>query len=385
MSALPASAPPLGLYVHVPFCRRKCAYCDFYSVTALSRRSAYLAALAREIRLRAEPGRGADAVFFGGGTPSLLAPRQVGAVLEALAAAFGLLPGAEITLEANPGTVDRRRLEGFRAAGVNRLSLGVQSFRDAALAWLGRLHDRRQALAAVRAARRAGFANLGLDLIYGLPGQNLEAWQADLETALALAPEHLSCYLLTIEPNTPLGRARNAGQVRPLAEEAAAALFDFTHTFLPSRGMPPYELSNFAAAPGLRSRHNLKYWTLSPYRGFGPGAHSFEAPARWWNRARLQGYLTALTAGRPPEGGREILSLDQQMLEAVFLGLRLTEGFGLETFEKRFGRRFGDVFGAAAAALAGEGLLEAAGGRCRLTPQGRRFHDGVSARLAAAM
>jgi oxygen-independent coproporphyrinogen-3 oxidase len=385
MNPSPPSAPPLGLYVHVPFCRRKCAYCDFYSVTRRNHRGAFLKALVREIRLRQAPGRVVDTVFFGGGTPSLLTPRQVEDVLGAMGGGFALSPRAEITLEANPGTVDGRRLRGYRQAGVNRLSLGVQSFHDGRLAWLGRLHDRAQALAGVRAARAAGFHNLGLDLIYGLPGQGMADWRADLETALALEPAHLSCYLLTYEDATPLGRARRAGRVRPLSDRAAAALFDFTHAFLEARGLSAYELSNFAARPEDRSRHNLKYWTLAPYLGLGPGAHSFEPPERWWNAADLAAYLDALGAGCLPEGGRETLTPGQQMLEAVFLGLRLTAGFDLEAFAARFGAAFESVFGSVAAGLEGEGLLAAAGGRCYLTPRGRRYHDAVSARFAAAV
>jgi oxygen-independent coproporphyrinogen-3 oxidase len=380
-----AGTPPLGLYVHVPFCRRKCAYCDFYSVTHLERREAYLKALSREIGLRQAPGRAVDTVFFGGGTPSLLTPRQVEAVLADLAGGFAMSPLAEITLEANPGTVDGRRLAGYRRAGVNRLSLGVQSFHDGRLAWLGRLHDRTQALAGVRAARAAGFHNLGLDLIYGLPGQGIDDWRADLDTALCLEPAHLSCYLLTYEDATPLGQARRAGRVRPLSDRAAAELFDFTHAYLESRGWPAYELSNFAARLEDRSRHNLKYWTLAPYLGLGPGAHSFEAPERWWNDACLEAYLEASRAGRLPAGGRETLAAGQQMLEAVFLGLRLSAGFDLAGFEARFGVAFATVFGTVAQALEGEGLLAAAGGRCCLTPRGRRYHDAVSARFAEVL
>jgi oxygen-independent coproporphyrinogen-3 oxidase len=378
--------PPAGVYIHLPFCRRKCPYCDFYSkVAPPERRTAFLAALHREMALRAGRSMAADSLYFGGGTPSLFAAEQIAGLIDRARVLFGLSAEAEITLEANPGTVDREKLEGFRAAGVNRLNLGVQSFNDANLTFLGRIHDAGEARRAVDDARAAGFEDIGLDLIYALPGQRPKAWQADLETALAAAPTHLSCYMLTYAAGTPLDQARAAGRIRPLPEASAAELFERTAELLAARGFVHYEISNFARTgdPPAWSRHNRKYWNRAPYLGFGPAAHAFDGTRRRsWNDADLDGYLDALNRDRLPPGGEEILTREQQMTEAVFLGLRQIEGIDIQLFDERFGLKFKDLFGRTTADLVNAGLAIVDARNCRLTRRGLLMADAAAARLA---
>jgi len=374
-----------GLYFHIPFCRRKCPYCDFYSRTDLTVLPSFLDALQRELVLRAEPDLAVDTVYFGGGTPSLCPPEAVGEILAQVKSWFSLSETAEITLEANPGTIDADGLVRLRAAGVNRLNLGIQSFREEGLRLLGRIHNRDESLAAVAKARAAGFDNLGLDLIYGLPGQTLHDWRSDLSQALALRPSHLSCYILTLESGTPMTCEVQAGRLRPPEEAHVVAMFEATASLLKKAGYDHYEISNYARSPDLRSHHNLKYWRFEPYLGFGPGAHSYREGVRSWNRADLELYCQHLAEGRRPAGGQEVLSVAQQVLEALLLGLRLTEGFSIAAFEARFGIDVQATFGGLLHQLAGEGCLAALPGRCALTVKGMRYHNSIAARFAATL
>jgi putative oxygen-independent coproporphyrinogen III oxidase len=376
---------PPGLYVHVPFCRRKCGYCDFVSVTDLTRIDRYVAAVVAEASRFRGFARPADSLYLGGGTPSLLTPRQLEQIITALAGHMVPADAAEITLEVNPGTVNAGHLAAFRRCGVNRVNIGVQSFDDAHLAFLGRIHSGDAARRSLDQARRAGYERVGLDLIYGLPGQTPAQWRRDLATALELAPGHLSCYLLSIEPGTPLHRRWQQGGVQPLDDAAAAELFLLTHELLESAGCPPYEISNFARTPADRSRHNLKYWNGAAYRGFGPAAHSFDGSRRWWNHKRLGRYLDAAAAGRSAEAGGERLTRRQQMIEAVYLGLRQTDGIDVAAFERRFQVDFGAHLKPVLTPMISAGHLTLASGRCRLTPRGRVLLDALAGRLAAAI
>jgi oxygen-independent coproporphyrinogen-3 oxidase len=380
------SNPLGGLYIHIPFCVRKCAYCDFYSVSDLNLMPTFLKALSAEIAGADAGPLDFDTIYFGGGTPSILAPAEIEGILDRLNSKFRLAGPLEVTLEANPGTVDAERLKGFRSAGVNRINLGVQSFREENLRLLGRIHSAGQAHDAVAAARRAGFEDLGLDLIYGLPGQSLGAWMADLESALACDPEHLACYMLSVEPGTPLAADELAGRFRPAPEKDTAELFLATSERLAGCGYLHYEISNFArgkaAGRAARvSRHNSKYWAYAPYLGFGPAAHSFRPPRRFWNHRDVRRYIAALQAGRRPPGGEEVLSADQQMLEVVMLGLRTSAGIDRADFKARFGRDFNEICGAAAEELAARGLLTLENGRCAPTRQGMLFLNTVVAAL----
>ncbi|MDJ0722783.1 MAG: radical SAM family heme chaperone HemW [Desulfobacterales bacterium] len=374
-----------GIYIHIPFCERKCRYCDFYSVTDTDRQDAFQRALTAEIRRRAHPNWHVDSIYFGGGTPSLLNPVFFERLLMIIDRSFHIQTGVEITMEANPGTVDFDRLKAYRAGGINRLNLGVQSFDDANLRFLGRVHSADQARSAIALARRAGFENLGLDLIYGLPNQTVAAWGDDLDQALTERPVHLSCYALTYAPGTPLMRDRQSEGHVPAGEKQIATLFDSTSRVLGAASFDHYEISNFAVAPQFRSRHNLKYWTRAPYLGFGPAAHSFDAPRRSWNVADLETYIERLDRGRLAEEGRELLDDAQQMIETVFLGLRMAAGIDLNAFAARYGGRLETRAEKILPSLLAEGYLTLTPGRLAPTLKGMRFHDSVSAMLTEVL
>jgi oxygen-independent coproporphyrinogen-3 oxidase len=347
----------------------------------------FLQALAREIRLVAAAGAGepAQTVFFGGGTPSLLEPAQVETILASLRAGFPPAPGAEISLEANPGTVTLEKLAAFRSLGINRLSFGVQSFRDADLRFLGRIHGVAQALECLTLARAAGFANVGLDLIYGIPGQGLSGWDENLRRAVDLGPEHLSAYSLTVEAHTPLGRMVEAGRVQVVPSDLEAALYERAMERLEAAGYEHYEVSNYAR-PGLRCRHNVAYWSHQAYLGFGPSAHSFRpsdrgaGARRWWNVADLSEYVARLARGILPVESEERLGPAQWLRERIFLGLR-TGGLDLEQLAREGGDRWLAERRALIRALAEEELATLEGPWLRLTRQGFLLCDEVGARL----
>jgi oxygen-independent coproporphyrinogen-3 oxidase len=373
-----------GLYIHVPFCVRKCRYCDFYSIADLSAVDAYMDALIAEMQMRAAGFKDAvfDTVYLGGGTPSLLGPGRTGRVLEAAAKHFHILPGAEITLEANPGTLEARSLAQYRSAGVTRINIGVQSFDDANLSFLGRIHCASQAADALRAAEKAGFSDIGMDLIYGLPGQGRDSWQKDLEAAAGFCPAHVSCYMLTYEPGTRLAADYNAGRTKALSEERVSAMFVQAQDFFAEKRYQHYEISNFAACRDKRSRHNQKYWNNASYLGLGPAAHSYTEPDRFWNHADLSRYIRDLSAGRLPMAASERLTGSQMMLETVYLGLRQSDGIDVALLEKRFNRDFGQMFGPVIRRFEETGHMRTSHNRCRLTSRGMLFLDSIAAEMA---
>lgn len=316
-----------SLYLHIPFCEKKCIYCDFYSIENFSPLEDFLPALHREIDMRATfvPAATFETIFFGGGTPSLLTPGQLESILAHLHGVFSVDADAEITLEANPGTVTREKLAAYRSLGVNRLSFGVQSFHDEDLKFLSRIHDSRQAFDAVACARDAGFENLNIDLIYALPGQSMSRWEENLRTAVALDTQHLSAYGLIVEDQTPLARMVQARTVSPKPAEEEALFYEATMAFLEQNGFEHYEVSNYAR-PGFRSRHNYNYWRHVNYLGFGPSAHSFwnenGVARRWHNIANLSHYCASLRGDRLPLVTEERLTQQQLIAERIFLGLR---------------------------------------------------------------
>ena len=318
-----------GLYVHIPFCKTKCPYCDFYSVTDDTLIAAYLAALNAEARLYQDQFPAFDSLFLGGGTPSWLGDAPLAELMKNLRRTFVFAPDTEITLEANPDDITPAKLSLFQDLGINRLSLGIQSFDEAELRFLQRRHTAAQTARALSLIRAAGFTNLGLDLIYGLPGQSLDAWTNTLKTALSFAPEHLSCYQLTLTPETPMGRLAAAGQLFLPDEETQRQFFLLTANFLTAHGYLHYEVANFAREEIYVCRHNLKYWTRTPYLGLGPAAHSFQAGRRWWNVPSVEQYCASLNAGAAPLAGSETLSPAQIRLETLCLGFRTQEGVSL--------------------------------------------------------
>ncbi|MBC2742380.1 MAG: radical SAM family heme chaperone HemW [Desulfosarcina sp.] len=380
------SPVPAGLYIHVPFCLAKCPYCDFYSIADSRRIPGYVDALLTELDMCRQAVPIADTIYFGGGTPSLLTPDQVENILERIHASFFVAVDTEITLEVNPGTVDKARLAGYRNAGVNRLNIGLQSFQNETLAFLGRIHTAEQAIDTYQWARQAGFDNVGLDLIYGVPGQTRSRWESELAQVVALRPDHLSCYTLTVEAGTPMALKIGAGQIDPPDDDTAGELFSATIKYLNQNGFAQYEISNFARRDAgdptdRRSRHNRKYWTFAPYLGFGPASHSFLDDTRWWNHRSIDDYLADLKAGKRPLAGTETLARDQQIMEFVYLGLRQTDGIDTVDFESRFKADFSDRFEPEVTRLVNEGLVEKVSGRIWLTARGMRFLESVVDRL----
>lgn len=384
--SLSETSPPAGIYIHVPFCLAKCPYCDFYSITDRKQIPDYLDALLLEINQCQVVLPAVDTIYFGGGTPSTLSPRQIERVLETLCDRFPVDPAAEITLEMNPGTADRKKLSGYRAAGIGRLNIGLQSLNDQTLQWLGRIHDVRQGLDAFRWARAAGFDNIGLDLIYGIPGQTEKKWAEELSAAVDMDAEHLSCYTLTLEPGTPLSMKVEKGRVTPLDEDTTGALFSFTSEFLSHHGYRQYEVSNYARVSGsdtkdYRSRHNRKYWTFAPYLGIGPAAHSFMDNRRWWNHRSIKAYLSAINSGQSPIAEMETLTPEQQIMEYIYLGLRQTQGIDTLDFESRFELNFYRWYEHEISLLLNDELLEIHHQYIRTTARGMRFLDQVVDRL----
>ena len=368
-----------GLYIHIPFCLSKCHYCDFYSLTSISAVPDFLDALFKEMemyrnrfnpfdpsaapRLRRElsrtptlqsrdkgalrvnpeqvsafrPGsRRVDTVYIGGGTPSLLSPQQLKSILISLQKNFDLISTPEITVETNPADLDQSFLESIREIGINRINIGVQSFDEKILNFLGRRHSVKQAISAVEASRKAGFRNIGLDLIYGVPAQDIDSWLGTLKQAVAFSSEHISCYQLTLESKTPLGIRYKAGEFSLPGEKLQYEFFIKTSEFLEDAGYIHYEVSNFALGTEYTSRHNQKYWDHSPYLGLGPSAHSFQSNRRWWNHPSLDRYLAAINAGNLPIEETEILTMEQLRLEALYLGLRTKKGVSLQDFENKY-------------------------------------------------
>lgn len=333
-----------GLYVHIPFCLRKCRYCDFYSITDLSQIDAFLACLIREIHLRSQDhDLLCDTIYIGGGTPSVMNPAHIETILGNLFRCFRIAPNMEITLEANPGTVDSRRLRELHALGIHRLQLGVQSFQDPVLQFLGRIHTAREAEHALLEASSLGGWKVGADLIYNIPIRDRRNLANDLDRMIRIQPLHLSSYSLTIEEGTDLYEAMNRKEFQILSEEEEADRFGMVSETLEYAGYTQYEVSNFAfnGSGGKqeelnRSRHNRKYWTGAPYLGFGPGAHSYIASVRSWNDRNWAGYMRALSDGKRPPGGYEVLTRENRITEAVFLGLRTLEGIDVSQFRKDF-------------------------------------------------
>jgi len=324
-----------GLYVHVPFCESKCPYCDFYSVTSRSHMNKWLAALERETALYKDRFPLFDSLYMGGGTPSLLDDQTLTSLTKGLFRQFTISSDAEVTIECNPDDVTPGKAALFLALGVNRVSLGVQSFDDGELAFLKRRHNAGQAEKAFTSLRRAGFDNIGIDLMYGLPGQTESDWLETLDRALEFEPAHLSCYELTISAGTPFARMREEGVFAPLEEEEGRALFLATAQYLADRGYIHYEVSNFAKEKKFMCRHNRKYWKRTPYLGLGPSAHSFAHGKRWWNARSVSHYCEHLFKGRSPVEGSEKLSRDQASLESLALGFRTKEGLDETLFHNR--------------------------------------------------
>ena len=376
----PASA---ALYLHIPWCRSICTYCDFdRQAHGFELIPAYLEALQREARL--QPRLIVHSIFFGGGTPSLLRPDQVANVLEVCRAQFTLRETVEVTVEMNPGDLDRERVAGYLSAGVNRFSMGVQSFDDDLLRLLGRRHSAAEAARAFAEARQAGAANLSLDLMYGLPGQTPRQWRTTLERALELGPEHLSAYLLTVDERVPLGRQVLRGQLQLPIDDQIAEHYEHAQELLAAAGYRQYEVSNWAL-PGRESRHNLSYWRDEPYLGLGAGAASSYQGRRYKNTTDPAAYIRGIANGTPDLIEDERCDGQTALLDHLALGLRLREGLDLARARQRFGVDLAALAGTEAAELLDRGLLEREGDRLRIPLERLLVSSEIILRLQRAI
>ena len=329
---------PAGLYIHVPFCTSICPYCDFaVTIAGEDRRAAWLDGVLREAEMYGDCGLQFDTIYLGGGTPSSVAPHQVHRILDGLHHHLAIKTGAMLFLEANPEDVTTQNALAWRDLGVDFVSLGVQSFDDRALAFLGRKHTGEGARRAVETLLGSGFDTVSVDLIYGFEGQTPDSWCEQLKCATTLGAQHLSCYQLTFHVGTVFGRRLAEGAMAECEEDPLAELFFLTHRLLADAGYQGYEVSNFAAAPHHRSRHNTKYWEHVPYLGLGPSAHSFAAGRRWWNRPKLRLWQRAVDSGLAPVEDEERPSRSELAFETVMLGLRTSEGVDLDRLHDRFG------------------------------------------------
>ena len=401
----------IALYVHVPFCATKCPYCDFNTYASIEGlMEPYIEALRREIVFWSTllDGPPISTVFFGGGTPSYLRGGQLAALMDAIRDGFELEPGAEVTSEANPDDLAEAKLAELLGCGINRLSIGVQSLDDGLLNTLGRRHSATEAETAIRRATEAGFGNLSLDLMYGLPDQTVGQWTDTLDRALGLQPKHISMYGLTLEPGTPMERAEASGALPTPDPDIAADMYIATEETMAEQGFRHYEISNWSL-PGFESRHNLTYWRNRPFLGVGPGAHSYLGGARFSDIRSPREYTLRLASDPPqpaenpwPERLRSIRFVDQvneigpaeEMAETLMMGLRLDVGIAEEDFTARFGRSLEDAYASIIAESQQDGLLEwtgptasddDAGGSLRLTPRGRLLGNEVFSRFFASV
>ena len=391
-----------GIYVHIPFCNSKCAYCGFYSLPSLKLKDRFLEALKAEIVARKDYLKqrshcGLDpqspslleshhtppinTIYFGGGTPSLLSIKEIGELLQLIKETYPVAENAEITLEANPDTLSLAYLEGLRQLGVNRLSIGIQSFFDNDLKYLSRRHDSQHARQCIDWAKQAGFSNISIDLIYGLPTSNAEQWNRNLDLFFALDLPHLSAYALTLEPNAILTKQIELGKVQPVNEEDALRDYEILSQRAAENGYLHYEISNFCRC-GMHSKHNASYWFGAPYIGFGPSAHSFDGTSRQWNVSSVERYCVRVP--EPVEGPfyeKEILSLEQQYDEYVMLRLRTHWGIDLKWLKREMGERFSTYCEQHAQPLIAQGRLSQTREFLYLTDEQMLFADGVAEEL----
>ncbi|GBC77269.1 Oxygen-independent coproporphyrinogen-III oxidase-like protein YqeR [bacterium HR08] len=361
---------PWGIYVHVPFCPYKCAYCDFDSgVHPQETVAAYVAALREEIARAGVETLSVDTIYFGGGTPSLLDPDVLGELLHTVRRTFAVRPEVEITLEANPGTITAEKARAFRALGVNRVSLGAQTFEEGELRRLGRRHTVEQIGESAALLRAAGMENLNLDLIIGIPGQTLTSWERTMDRAFSLRPTHLSVYLLEVHDGTPLAAQLAHGRMVEPDETLTVTMYYRFLERAEEEGYEQYEISNFCR-PGFASRHNLKYWSDEPYLGFGCSAHSYDFRERRRNLATPQAYIAAMRERGEAVAGRIAMTERRRIEEALMLGLRRRSGVNLSAFRERYGVEVLDLYGDRLAPLGEAGLIEISGGWLRLTRRG---------------
>jgi oxygen-independent coproporphyrinogen-3 oxidase len=371
-----------GIYIHIPFCKKACHYCNFHFSTSRDKMPAMVKAIEKEAELnRLYLTEKIETIYFGGGTPSLLNKDEIGSILQKINELYKVDAHAEITLESNPDDINQENILAWKAAGINRLSIGIQSFFEADLRWMNRAHDAAQALQAVKIAQQNGFENITIDLIYGTPHLTDESWLQNIETALALNVPHLSCYALTVEPKTALAKMISTHQSADVDADKQARHFSLLTERLSEAGFEHYEISNFAK-PGFRSRHNSSYWQGKSYIGLGPSAHSFNGRSRQWNIANNSLYLASIENGSLPFE-EEILTDTQRLNEYIMISLRTAEGISLNIISEKFGSsHLAELMDAAQKHIA-RGHLVLADDQLKLTPEGKFLADGIAADLFA--
>lgn len=375
-----ASLP--GLYIHIPFCASKCPYCSFYSITQTDEIDEYLEAVSLEMSMRAAEDDGRfDSIYIGGGTPSLLSPEHIEKLLSCIRKTFFISSSAEITMEANPSDINHDYLDSAKNAGINRLNIGVQSFNDDILRWMGRRHTSEQAVAAIKASEKAGFGNIGIDLMYALPGQDMLTWKKSLQTAIDFNLHHLSCYQLNIASETIMESWLKNGDISMPDEETQRDFFLETSDFLAHAGYVHYEVSNFAHDESLMSRHNCKYWDHTRYTGIGAAAHSFNGSSRFWNHSSVDLYISNIRAGIRPVAASEVLSADQLRLEKLFLSLRTRRGLDMKDFENRYSGGHWESRREILEKLEKEGIIEINDGFLKPTTMGLALADSLAVLL----
>ena len=368
-----------GLYIHIPFCTKKCHYCNFFSLPAIEYIDEYIGALCKEINLRqnylSEP---YSTIYLGGGTPSLLKKNHLQQIFSTIQTHLQTLE-PEISMELNPDDITPEYLQMIRDMGVTRVSIGIQSFRDEDLIWLNRRHNGAQAISAIEQSRSAGFNNISLDLIYAIPGQDVKAWKQQVQKALELRPEHISAYSLTVEPGTALDHYIKKGTKENVSDSLAAECFAYLRKTLISSGYEHYEISNFSL-PGYRSRHNTSYWNGTPYMGIGPSAHSFDGNSRQWNVSALREYITKINTNEIP-CQIEILTTTEKIDEYVMTSLRTTEGCNLQFITDKFGKEYSNIIINNATSDLETGHLCIADNTLYVTEKGLFLMDGITANL----
>ena len=367
-----------GIYLHIPFCDTKCIYCDFYSITNHTLKERFLTALKKEIISKAPDlnDRKFDTIFFGGGTPSLLSYDDFNSIFETLYFNYNISPESEITIEANPGTLNREKLAEFKKLPINRISFGVQSFIDSELKFLTRIHTAEEAVISIKTAQDVGFDNINLDLIFALPNQSLDNWKYNLETAISLNTRHISAYSLIFEEGTPLFNLRQNGKVNQADIELEYQMFEYTMQYLSANGFIQYEISNYAKE-GFQCRHNLKYWTHQEYIAFGPSASSFIGNKRWTNIRNLTKYVELIESGKDAVDFIETIDEQTSIYEHIFLGLR-SKGVELAEFKSKFQIDFREKYSAPVNELVKEGFAEIENDTFRLTSKGYSLCDEIS-------
>ncbi|AEV69324.1 radical SAM family heme chaperone HemW [Acetivibrio clariflavus] len=369
----------IGIYIHIPFCKTKCYYCDFNSFACRDEFvPAYFSALKKEIALYSEKLKGFNikSVFIGGGTPSSVDAQYIYEVMHLIYKEFCIDKEAEISIEANPGTLTVEKLKTYKDIGINRISIGLQAWQDTILKRLGRIHTSEEFEQNFKAARKIGFDNINVDLIFGIPGQTVEDWRYTLEMVTALEPEHLSCYSLKIEEGTVFGNMLERGELVPLEDDIDREMYSFCKDYLLKKGYRHYEISNFAK-PGFTCRHNLIYWQAEEYIGFGTGAHSFFESARFNNKYDLEGYINDIKEGKAVSENFEFINEKERMAEFMILGLRLIDGVRMEDFRRRFNEEIHKVYGHQIDRMVEKNLLTVKDGRIALSSLGLDFANQV--------